>query len=211
MMKTNCPRGGLLNPSVAGRLFVWLVHVRLFGFVLKEILDLSPCLSSSLFFSVFLVDTVLPDFSLVFPGMAQTVWLMDTMLVWLINQSMSWPACPVGVIQCVPWRNISVPPHACLFDFDAINLKPANTGSAVTPPSRGTPWTVSIETSPSWSPQSDLVRGEQGRLLHLSLPLKPQGLNRLSLREKNQSKRILRHKLLLTFISFSYVLHHWVF
>lgn len=36
MMKTNCPCGGLLNPAVAGRLFVWLVHVRLYGFVFKD-------------------------------------------------------------------------------------------------------------------------------------------------------------------------------
>ena len=79
-MKTSCPCGGLLNPSVAGQAFVWLVHVRLYVF--KD--QLYPmCLYLLLFFFFYyyyllifhlaVLHSVLPNFSLVIPGMAQTV------------------------------------------------------------------------------------------------------------------------------------------
>lgn len=141
-MKTNCPCGGLLNSTVAGRLFVWLVHVRLFGFVLNDWVN-PPCLYFLLlmyFFCSVGWHSVLPDLSLVLSGMAQTVCLMDTLFVWLINQSMSWPACPVTVHQCVP--EYLFPSPACLFRLWCNQLKLANAGSAVTPPS----WTPPLQS-----------------------------------------------------------------
>lgn len=53
MMKT-CPCGGLLNPTVAGRLSVWRVHVRLYGFMLS--LALSFLVALYVFLNVYLVD-----------------------------------------------------------------------------------------------------------------------------------------------------------
>lgn len=87
-----------------------------------------------MYFFFFLVD-VLPSLtcSFVVPRMAQTVWLMDTLLVWFINPSMSWPACPVTVHQCVP--EYLCPSCTCLFRHWCNQLKPAKTGSEVTPPS----------------------------------------------------------------------------
>lgn len=138
MMKTNLSLWwSLLNPTVAGQLFVWLVRVRLYGFMFKDWLYPSclyffPSVFYVLFF--FLVD-VLPSLTCPFvvPRMAQTVWLMDTLLVWFINPSMSWPACPVTVHQCVP--EYLCPSCTCLFRHWCNQLKPAKTGSEVTPPS----------------------------------------------------------------------------
>ena len=138
---------------------------------------------------------------------------MDTLLVWLIKQSMSWPACPITVHPCVP--EYLCPSRACLFRLWCNQLELAKTGSAVDPPQV----VVSVTTAPSWIPLSNVIRsgGEQGwdlfscRLLRLSLPLKPQGLNGLSVREKNQSKRNLTQNCSSPAPPFSYFLHRPVF
>lgn len=94
--------------------------------------------------------------------------------------------CPVAEYLC--------PSHACLFDWSVnFNLQT----QTVAPPS----WThSSVHHSRSLMiPQSNAIwlGGGQGsnffsrRLLHLSLPLKPQGLDRLSLREKKTVKEKL--------------------
>lgn len=147
-MKTNCPCGGLLHPAVAGRLSVWLVHVRLSGFVLKDCLSIHRVFTRCCFWcSSFGWLTFCPPWlvPLVFSGRAQTVWLMDTLLFGSFNQSMSWPACPSAVS---PWQNISRP---SVFSTDAINLNLQNAGSAVTPPFLDALSVVSTATAPSSS------------------------------------------------------------
>lgn len=129
---------------------------------------------------------------------------------------MSWSACPVAVRQCVPRQNISVPFTPVCWT-DAINLN-LQTQAPLWLHHLGPTFSSVLSRLLPRDPSKlrHLVRGGQGsdlssrRPLHPSLPLKPQGLNRLSLREKKHSKRNLIHKLLLTSTSFSYFLHHWV-
>lgn len=126
---------------------------------------------------------------------------------------MSWPACPITVHPCVP--EYLCPSRACLFRLWCNQLELAKTGSAVDPPRV----VVSFTTAPSWIPQSDVIRsgGEQGWdlfsccLLRLSLPLKPQGLNGLSVRDKKQSKRNITQNCSSPAPPFSYFLHRPVF
>lgn len=168
-----------------------------------------------MYFFFFLVD-VLPSLTCPFvvPRMAQTVWLMDTLLVWFINPSMSWPACPVTVHQCVP--EYLCPSCTCLFRHWCNQLKPAKTGSEVTPPS----WTSVRHNCFLMIPQSKghSVRGVK-KVKTFSRVVSSTSLCLLNLRasidfhwerKKKQSKRNLTHKLLLTSTSFSYFLHYWV-
>ena len=106
MMKTNCLCGGLLNPTVSGRL---CLLTRQSVWFCVERLSFSVHLSWHF---------VLLNLSLVFSGMAQTVGLMDTLMCRLIHQMMNWASCLVTV----PCQNISVPLNTFLFNFDAINF-----------------------------------------------------------------------------------------
>lgn len=131
----------------------------------------------------------------------------------------------VSIAHLVPRRNFSVPSqNRLLFHFDAISFDLQTEASAVTPLLSGTPSLVSVLTF--FSPSQKNPPGNRiilwgvttrwrplffsHRLPHLSLPLKPQGLNRHWLREKTWTTRILTYKLLLTSASFSYFLCHWV-
>lgn len=130
---------------------------------------------------------------------------------------MSWPACPIAVRQCVP--EYLCPSRACLFRLWCNQLELAKTGSAVTPPY----WTHREWCPPQLLPRESLKAtslgrgGEQGwdlfswSLLRLSLPLKPQGLNGLSVRDRKKSKRNLTQNCSSPAPPFSYFLHHPVF
>lgn len=128
------------TPHVAGQLFFWQLHVKLFCFVLKERLDLST--ASFLVFSVFVVDFA--AWSVVCTGMAQTLWLMDASLI------------------VIRW-SISVP--TCLLDFDAIRSNSSNPSS----PHDSTPLGPLSEYDPSLllshgpSKQHYSARTEKGR------------------------------------------------
>lgn len=69
-----------------------------------------------------------------FLGWTQTVWLMDTLLVWLINQVDELASFAPSLSISVS-RNISVPLTPVSFQLWCNQLKLAKTGSAVTPPS----------------------------------------------------------------------------
>lgn len=77
------------------------------------------CLSLLLFLCVYLTDTF---FTCIFSEGSHRL-VNGHLPLWLINQSMSWPARHVTVVHSAPppQQNISVP-NASLFDFDAINL-----------------------------------------------------------------------------------------
>lgn len=108
-MKTNCPRGGHLNPAVAVRLYVRPVHVRLYCIY-------PPCLFMLLVFFflctsfVHLVDILSsPTCPSCFPGLAQTVWLMDNLLFGSLTSGWAGQLVLSLSISVSPWQNISVP------------------------------------------------------------------------------------------------------
>lgn len=146
MMKTNCPCGGLLDPTVAGR------HVRLNGSVLKD--WLCPACFYLLLFMYFFCSagwrSVLPDLSRVFPGMAQTVWQTGHFCLFgSLSSGRAGPALSRHCASACP-RNISVPLTPVCFDFDAINVN-LQTQAPPPPTLLDSPSVVSVTAAPSRS------------------------------------------------------------
>lgn len=159
------------------------------------------CLSLSLFLWVRLVSCVFWDGSATSP--------FDS----LPGQWAGWPVPPPSL--SVSHGGVSVPSHPSHVRLWCNQLHRANStplGCSLT--------SIALWLSPSSTPQSSIIWWWATTRLrpfffshglpHLSLPLKPQGLNGHWLRETTQTTRILTHKLLLTSTSFSYFLYHWV-
>lgn len=185
MMKTNCPCGGLLNPTVAGQLFVWQVHVRLYGFVLS--LALSFLVTLYVFFKCLFSWHLVLDLCLVFSGTMKTVWPTD-----LAPLTSQWAG---RLVPSLSHGRISLS-RSCLFVRLWCNqLKLTNTGSAVTHSILlDPPLVVSITTAPFTIPQIKLIRLRVNKVKTFSdvtsytslCLLNLRASTKLSLREKNQ-------------------------
>lgn len=139
MMKTNC--GGLLNPTAAG----WLLRCQrksdcmglcnLALFTVSSLVFVWLVFIFPVFFSRLVGwHSVLPDLSLVFSGMSQTVWLMDSLLFgsltrWCTGQLV------LSLSISVSRGRISLSLSRLSVRLWCNQLKLGNTGSAVTPPS----------------------------------------------------------------------------
>lgn len=157
------------------------------------------------YFCLVVWHCVLPDLSLCVFWDGPDSLASRHFAIWLINQLMSWPACPVTVHQCVPltpvWlgcNQLKICKHRLCCDSALMVFLSV----------------VPITTSSWMIPQNSTIGFGMNKVKNFSvascssLPLRPQGLNRLSFREKNQSKWDIKQKLLLTFTYISYFLHH---
>lgn len=154
------------------------------------------CVFACCCFPAFLWLTLSP---LVLSQMAHTVGLMDTYPFGSLASRWAGRLVPVAVVHCI----LRPAEYICCYRLP-VQLwcnqpKRANTGSGV-PPS-------CVHLHHFFLPQSTVISLKVGgvfsrHLLHLCLPRKPQGLNRLSLREKTQTHTPASHLCVLFLWSF---------